>query len=167
MLKLLVLSSALLISSVALADTYQASQLYHQQHYQQAKAEFELLLPLGNATAAFNLAVMAMNGQGMDQNMPLAYSYFSLAAELGHPNALTGIQTLDSRLSDEQKQQAQEQAKLWHSQAVPSYASMQQQKNCTTSKRQQQRNYSAGGTQISHKCSAQRYSGFRVCSVTD
>lgn len=80
MLKLLVLSSALLISSVALADTYQASQLYHQQKYQQAKAEFELLLPLGNDTAAFNLAVMAMNGQGMDQDIELAYSYFSLAA---------------------------------------------------------------------------------------
>ena len=128
MLKLLVLSSALLISSVALADTYQASQLYHQQKYQQAKAEFELLLPLGNDTAAFNLAVMAMNGQGMDQDIELAYSYFSLAAELGHPDALTGIQTLDSRLSDEQKKQAQQQAELWHSQAVPSYASMQQQK---------------------------------------
>lgn len=126
MLKLLVLSSALLISSVALADTYQASQLYHQQKYQQAKAEFELLLPLGNDTAAFNLAVMAMNGQGMDQDIELAYSYFSLAAELGHPDALTGMQTVAPQLSAAQKQAAQHQFELWQEQMLPSFVAMQQ-----------------------------------------
>lgn len=125
MLKQLVFSSALLASFFINADIYQATQLYHQQDYQQAKAEFERLLPLGNELAVFNLAVMAMNAQGMEQDLPLAYSYFSLAAELGHPDARTGLQTVEPQLSAAQKLAARNQFELWQNQMLPSFAAMQ------------------------------------------
>lgn len=112
MLKQLLLSSALLSSFFVSADLYQAKRYYHQKNYQQAKAEFERLLPLGNDMAAFNLAVMAMKGQGMQQDLSLAYLYFLAAAELGHPDAATGLQTLDTHLTTEQKQLAQQQLLL-------------------------------------------------------
>lgn len=126
MLKQCLFSSALLSSFFVNADIYQATQLYHQQNYPQAKAEFERLLPLGNELAAFNLAVMAMNAQGMEQDLPLAYSYFSLAAELGHSDALTGMQTVAPQLSEAQKQAAQHQFELWQEHMMPSFAAMQQ-----------------------------------------
>lgn len=128
MLKQLLLSSALLTSFLVQADFYQAGQLYQQQQYQQAKAEFERLVPLGNELAAFNLAVMAMKGQGMEQDLPLAYRYFLIAAELGHPDAATGLHTLDPHLTSEQKQQTQEQLSLQENQLVPSYATMLEQR---------------------------------------
>jgi TonB family protein len=128
MLKQLLLSSALLTSFLTQADVYLAGQYYHQENYQQAKAEFERLLPLGNELAAFNLAVMAMKGQGMQQDLPLAYLYFLTAAELGHADAITGLQTLDTHLTTEQKQLAQQQLQLQKDQWVPSYTTMLEQR---------------------------------------
>ncbi|MBY0418668.1 MAG: energy transducer TonB [Pararheinheimera sp.] len=123
MLKQLLVSSALLMSFLVKADLYQATQLYQQQKYQEAKREFEQLLPLGNEMAAFNLAVMAMNAQGMEQDLPRSYSYYLVADKLGHPNARRGISYLDSVLSAEQKQQAQQQADAWQQTFVPSLES--------------------------------------------
>ncbi|CAI3791207.1 energy transducer TonB [Rheinheimera sp. MM224] len=131
MLKQLLVSSALLMSFLVQADTYQAAQQYQLQHYQQAKAEFERLLPLGNELAAFNLAVMAMKGQGMEQDLVLAYLYFLIAAELGHPDAGTGLQTLNAHLTTAQKQQAQQQLLLQKDQRVPSYATMLAQRKAS------------------------------------
>lgn len=133
MLKQLLLSSALLSSFFVSADLYLAKRYYHQENYQQAKAEFERLLPLGNDMAAFNLAVMAMKGQGMQQDLSLAYLYFLAAAELGHPDAATGLQTLDTHLTTEQKQLAQQQLLLQKSQWVPSYATMLAQRKSPSS----------------------------------
>lgn len=123
MLKQLLLSSALLTSFLVKADLYHATQLYQQQKYQEAKGEFEQLLALGNEMAAFNLAVMAMNAQGMEQDLPRSYSYYLVADKLGHPNAQRGISYLDPVLSAEQKQQAQQQVDVWQQTFVPSLES--------------------------------------------
>jgi len=48
----------------------------------------------------------------MQQDLSLAYLYFLAAAELGHPDAATGLQTLDTHLTAEQKQLAQQQLLL-------------------------------------------------------
>ncbi len=139
MLKQVLVASALLSSFFVTADLYQAGQYYHQENYLQAKEEFERLLPLGNDMAAFNLAVMAMNGQGMQQDLPLAYCYFLAAAELGHPDAATGLQTLDSQLAEEQKKWAQQQLELHRERWVPSYSAMLKQRQSATSQLQQHR----------------------------
>jgi TonB family protein len=128
MLKQLLVSSALLTSFFTQADVYLAGHYYHQENYQQAKAEFERLLPLGNELAAFNLAVMAMKGQGMEQDLPLAYRYFLIAADLGHSGAAKGLNTLDAHLTAAQKQQIQQQLALQEKQWVPSYATMLEQR---------------------------------------
>jgi TonB family protein len=132
MLKQLLVSSTLVLGFLSHADIYQAGQMYHRQDYPQAKAEFERLLPLGNELAAFNLAVMAMKGQGMEPDLRLAYQYFLIAAELGHPDALTGLATLEPHLNAEQKQHAQLAAQ--HHRSVPPYAAMiEQRRSVSTS----------------------------------
>ncbi len=121
MLKSLLVGSALLMPFFTFADLYQATQLYQQQQYQAAKTEFEQLLPLGNEMAAFNLAVMAMKGQGMEQDLLRSYSYYLIAEKLGHPHAVQALDYLNSELDAEQKQQAQQQAELWQQSFVPSF----------------------------------------------
>lgn len=128
MLRKLLYGSVLLASFIVQADLYQAGQFYHQQKYQLAKTEFEHLLSLGNELAAFNLGVMAMKAQGMEQDLPLAYLYFLIAAELDHPNAKSGLDALDIELTAEQKQQAHHKLALWENRVVPSYAKMLEQR---------------------------------------
>ncbi len=82
MKKAWILGISLMFSPLASANWLKAMQAYELQNYPTAKAEFERLLPLGNADAVMNLGAMAYQGQGMPADPAQAMAYFMLAAEL-------------------------------------------------------------------------------------
>jgi TonB family protein len=86
------------------ADFLTALQAYQKKDYATAQTEFSALLPVGNEQAAFNLAAMAMNGQGQVPDQIKALAYFDLAANLGHTEAYSYSNKLKPTLTaDESK----------------------------------------------------------------
>lgn len=90
----------------AQADMLQALQAYQEEDYLQAQQHFVELLPLGNELAAFNLGVMALQGQGQPKDPTTALAYFTMAATLEHPQALTVRDQLSGQLDDAQRRAA-------------------------------------------------------------
>lgn len=74
-------------SQVVSADLYSATVAYQNKDYQAAYTAFKQLAELGNADAMYNLAVMALHGQGTTQSKPRAYAWFMLAGEFGADDA--------------------------------------------------------------------------------
>ncbi len=98
----------LLIASLSCqADMLQALQAYQKQDFATATSKFTELLPLGNDVASFNLAVMALNGEGQSKNTSKALAYLMLAAELKHPQAAALLQKLSAEASADELQQAE------------------------------------------------------------
>lgn len=97
---------ALFGCSVAQADMLDALKAYEQENYAQAQQQFAELLPLGNELAAFNLGVMAYQGEGQAQNLVNALAFFQLATDLGHKQSARLITQLFDKVTEQQKQQA-------------------------------------------------------------
>jgi uncharacterized protein len=64
----------------------------------------------GLAAAQFNLGVMYDNGQGVTQNFPLAYAWFSLAAAQGDEKAIKNRDITAKKLTSQQLSEAQDLA---------------------------------------------------------
>lgn len=88
------------------ADMLDALKAYEQQNYTEARQQFEVLLPLGNELAAFNLGAMAYQGEGQDKDLVKAIAHFMLAAELQHPQAKDLLATLAAKANESQLEQA-------------------------------------------------------------
>ncbi|MDP4535717.1 TonB family protein [Alkalimonas collagenimarina] len=94
-------------SSLA-ASWLDALDAYQRQDFATAKQGFVELIPLANETAAYNLGVMALHGQGQPVDEATALGYFFLAAELEHPGARSAIQQVSDALSAEQLSEAEQ-----------------------------------------------------------
>ncbi|MCG7566004.1 TonB family protein [Pseudoalteromonas sp. CnMc7-15] len=64
-------------------DLASATKAYQAQQYTEAYQQFKTLATLGNVDALYNLAVMNLHGQGREQNLNKAFSYFVLAGDYG------------------------------------------------------------------------------------
>jgi TonB family protein len=100
------LATSLFISCMAQADLLDALKYYDQKDYAKAKAEFASLLPLGNETAAFNLAVMHQEGQGTAVDLVKTQAYLQLAYSLGDKKSERLAKALFDKLSPAEQQQA-------------------------------------------------------------
>ena len=88
---------ALFSCGVAHADMLEALQAYETKNFNVAERQFEELLPLGNELAAFNLGVMAYQGEGQQADLTKALGYFMLAAELQHEQAEDILKKLSAK----------------------------------------------------------------------
>jgi TonB family protein len=102
MLRKLLFTALVLHHAAASANFLTGLQAYENKDYATAQYEFSALLPLANAQAAFNLAAMAINGEGQAVDKVKALAYFELAASLGHEDALTQVNKIKPKLSAEQ-----------------------------------------------------------------
>ncbi|NTS76736.1 TonB family protein [Catenovulum sp. SM1970] len=73
------------------ADILSATLDYHSGRYQAAFNEFNRLAVLGNTDAIYNLGVMHLHGQGVKQDLPKAYAWFSIAVEFGLTEARASL----------------------------------------------------------------------------
>ncbi|MBU0913084.1 MAG: TonB family protein [Gammaproteobacteria bacterium] len=100
------LATSLFISSLAQADLLDALKYYDQKDYAKAQTEFASLLPLGNETAAFNLAVMHQEGQGTTVDLVKTQAYLQLAYSLGDKRSERLAKALYTKLTPAEQQQA-------------------------------------------------------------
>ena len=102
MLRKILFTAFVLHHTAACANFLTGLQAYEKKDYAAAQYEFSALLPLANEQAAFNLAAMAVNGEGQAVDNVKALAYFELAATLGHENALTQVNKLKPKLTAEE-----------------------------------------------------------------
>lgn len=100
------LATSLFISCMAQADLLDALKYYDQKDYAKAQTEFAALVPLGNETAAFNLAVMHQEGQGTAVDLVKTQAYLQLAYSLGDKRSGRLAKALFDKLTPEEQQQA-------------------------------------------------------------
>ena len=98
--------AVLLASGTLQADMLDALKAYEQKNYAEAQQQFAELLPLGNELAAFNLGVMAYQGEGQAQDLARALAFFQLAAGLQHQQSVRLVTQLSAKATAEQQQQA-------------------------------------------------------------
>lgn len=96
----------LFVSGAVKADMQQALHAYENKDFAKAKQQFELLLPLGNEIAAFNLGAMAYQAEGQPQDLVRAIAYFGLAADQGYSQAEVILQQISVQATTEQLSQA-------------------------------------------------------------
>lgn len=118
---------ALLGSTAAQADMLDALRAYEQKNYAGAQQQFAELLPLGNELAAFNLGVMAYQGEGQAQDLVKALAFFQLAAELEHQQSARLVTQLSAKATAEQQQQATQYYQQLKTQLVITPADLTQQ----------------------------------------
>lgn len=121
------LALALLCSSAVQADMLDALQAYEQKNYVEARQQFAELLPLGNELAAFNLGVMAYQGEGQAQDLAKALAFFQLAADLEHEQSARLITQLSVKATEQQKQHATDFYQQLKTQVVISPTDLTQQ----------------------------------------
>ena len=109
---------ALFSCGVAHADMLEALQAYETKNFNVAERQFEELLPLGNELAAFNLGVMAYQGEGQQADLTKALGYFMLAAELQHEQAEDILEKLSAKATQQQLEEAKTNFDLLKSQVV-------------------------------------------------
>lgn len=100
------------------ADMLQALQAYEKKDYQTAQTKFAELLIFGNDLASFNLAAMAINGQGQAKDKQKALSYMMLAAELKHPQAPAIVEQWSATMAAADIEAAQQQLQQLKQQVV-------------------------------------------------
>ncbi|EGM78474.1 Gram-negative bacterial tonB protein [Rheinheimera sp. A13L] len=100
------LVSSLLFCGVAQADLLDALKYYEKKDYTKAQAEFASLVPLGNETAAFNLAVMYQEGQGVAVDLAKTQAYLQLAYSLGDKKSERLAKALYDQLPSSEQQRA-------------------------------------------------------------
>lgn len=94
------------LAQTAQTDMQQAITAYQQQNFASAAQGFRHLLVLGNATAALNLALMALHGEGQTADPVQALALLLLAEQLGLAAAADYSQELRADLTAAQQQQA-------------------------------------------------------------
>src|SRR3990167_3095641 len=99
-------ATSLLLSCLAQADLLDALKYYDQKDYAKAQAEFAALVPLGNETAAFNLAVMHQEGQGVPVDLVKTQAYLQLAYSLGDKKSERLAKAIFDKLTPADQQQA-------------------------------------------------------------
>lgn len=87
-----------------------AMALYMEKHYAHAYRAFIDLAEIGNGPAQFNLAVMHVRGEHVEQNMMTALAWAYVAHQNGAPPAQGLIDKLTSSLSDGEVAQAQKES---------------------------------------------------------
>lgn len=100
------------------ADWVSAIRAYEGGSFAEAKTEFEKLIPLANENAAFNLGIMAYQGQGQQVSLAESLARFMLAAQLGHKQAVGLVDRLVDETSAEQQHQARQLVRKWQSQIL-------------------------------------------------
>ncbi|VAW48419.1 hypothetical protein MNBD_GAMMA02-869 [hydrothermal vent metagenome] len=90
-----------LISQLAYADFNDASDAYANKKYQQAFNEFNRLAQLGNKRAQFNLGVMYLNGEFVEQDFFKAYAWGKLSEHSERPEFSQIRETLEKELTEE------------------------------------------------------------------
>ncbi len=99
-------AASLFICGLAQADLLDALKYYDQKDYAKAQTEFAALVPLGNETAAFNLAVMHQEGQGTAVDLVKTQAYLQLAFSLGDKKSERLAKALFDQLTPVEQQQA-------------------------------------------------------------
>lgn len=90
---------------------------YNNQAFESARARFEDLAHLGQASAQRNLAVMLVKGEGGDRNLPAAYAWLTVAASQGDSQAQALQARAEALLKDSaQLALAHKLAESWTSQ---------------------------------------------------
>ena len=111
MLKKALFGTTLALSLPLHADFLTALQAFERKDYLVAEREFTALLPLANEQAAFNLAAMALHGQGGTVNPVKAAAYLQLAADWGHDEATTALHGVLQQLDPAQTTEATQLAR--------------------------------------------------------
>lgn len=113
---------SLFISGFAQADFLDATEAYERKDYTTAFNTFTELAQLGNKRAQFNLAVMYLNGQGVPQNLDLAYAWGKLSENEEHPEfakiSKTILADADTQKLPQLKSKASELDSLYGEQAL-------------------------------------------------
>lgn len=84
----------------AKADLLSATLDYNDGNYTQAFAEFSRLAELGNEDAIFNVGVMYLHGQGVEQDLAQANAWFRLAADFGLDEAREAAQLIAAQVDN-------------------------------------------------------------------
>lgn len=95
------ISALMLFCASAQADWYMALHDYQNKKYQSAHTEFQRLFTMGNSNAAYNLGVMAYNGEGVPRDKIEAISYLNIARDLGRKDAQALLAKIQSSLNAE------------------------------------------------------------------
>jgi len=82
-LRAVLIAGALLAAAAARADFQAALRDYNAGHYDTAHSEFLALAELGDCSSQFNLAAMALKGQGMPQDNASGVGWLEAAAGNG------------------------------------------------------------------------------------
>ena len=93
---------ASLFSQLAWADFNDASDAYANKNYQQAFNEFYRLAQLGNKRAQFNLGVMYLNGEFVEQDKFKAYAWGKLSEHTERPEFSQISQTLEKAFNTDE-----------------------------------------------------------------
>ncbi|MGJ8663306.1 MAG: TonB family protein [Marinicella sp.] len=97
-----------LFTQAALADFIDATEAYNNKEYQHAYADFKALALLGNKRAQFNIAVMHLNGEYVEQDMIKAYAWGKLAEHPDHPDFAQIRIKLSKSFSEQELSQAEQ-----------------------------------------------------------
>lgn len=90
----LIIVVLLTVCGPAKADLLSATLDYNEGNYSGAFKEFTRLAKLGNEDAIFNIGVMYLHGQGVEQNLVQANAWFRLAADFGLEEAREAAQLI-------------------------------------------------------------------------
>lgn len=90
----------------AKADLLSATLDYNDGNYSEAFAEFSRLAKLGNEDAIFNVGVMFLHGQGVEQDLAQANAWFRLAADFGLDEARDAAQLIAAQTEHSTLEQA-------------------------------------------------------------
>ena len=97
---------ACLISQLACADFNDASDAYQNKKFQQAFNEFNRLAQLGNKRAQFNLGVMYLNGEFVEQDVFKAFAWGKLSEHSERPEFSQISNTLEKELTADELDKA-------------------------------------------------------------
>lgn len=106
-MKFLYILFACSFSLLVQADFNTATEDYANKNYQQAYNEFYRLAQLGNKRAQFNLGVMHLNGEFVQQDDIKAFAWGKLSEHKARPEFSQISQSLNKKLSPDQLEQAE------------------------------------------------------------
>ncbi len=98
---------SVLLSQLAWADFNDATEAYANQNYKAAFTEFHRLAQLGNKRAQFNLGVMYLNGEFVEQDKLKAYAWGKLSEHSENPEFSQIRLTLEKAFNAEELLQAE------------------------------------------------------------
>jgi TPR repeat protein len=93
------------------ADPALAEHAYESGDYETALAHYKALAAQGDPYANLILGLMYQQGQGVDPDIAAAHAYYGRAAEYGDDRGAELIETIERRMSEEEKAKAEEEYK--------------------------------------------------------